>query len=199
MIILVGLKRTHDEIAEYIKNPATGKPISRKTLDRHYRRELKSTIALNELSLDAWESLRQLVKEKHWQATLFVLSLAGLKPPEEGAEVTIKAKSATAEGAINVVFKSAHHEGDPPPAPHPKTLELEANKQTAYNGPNYAPRKPEPYTLGAHVNGSAATPRAYGPKYIYHEDAPGRWLRRDANDENSLWDRCNHGPEKEDV
>jgi hypothetical protein len=201
VLILVGLNRRYEDIAVLIKNPATGRPINVKTLERHFRHELQSRGAFTKLGVDAFSALERLVKEAHWGATQFVLNLMGLKPDDVG-ELTIKARGALQRGMeirfigpdgksselLDVTPESHDLNLKASPVPDPQPAPLPKPAMIRYGGAqsNGHPTEPAP----------VATPMA--SRWKYYKDHTG-WMRKDMTDPDGLWDVCDHGPEGENT
>jgi hypothetical protein len=77
---------SREKIAAHIINERTKRAINRKTLEKHYRKELEG--AKVEITNDAIKSWRDLIREKHWPATYLALRNGGVIADEKDSSAT---------------------------------------------------------------------------------------------------------------
>jgi hypothetical protein len=75
LVSQMALYCSREKIAAHIINTRTRRPINRKTLEKHYSRELEG--AQVEITNDAVKSWRRLIEQDHWPATYLALRNGG--------------------------------------------------------------------------------------------------------------------------
>jgi hypothetical protein len=140
---------TREQIAFVITNERTGKAINRRTLEKHFGKELETGMAV--MQQITMQSFVEQIKNHVWPATRLALNnYCGLK---DGADVMV---NANVDNNVNVTFVASPRSGQPIPGP----LDIEA--KPAQLPPPTAPHRPELATAAS--------------KYAYEslEQAPAR-------------------------
>jgi hypothetical protein len=120
---------SREKIAAHIINDRTKRAINRKTLEKHYRKELDG--AKVEITNDAIKSWRDLIREKHWPATYLALRNGGVVADEKDSSTT------------NVSLKWTIHGISPDPNQKVEPITLEPSQYRAIAPPT-APQPSEP-------------------------------------------------------
>src|SRR6516164_50221 len=86
LVSQMALYCSREKIAAHIINTRTRRPINRKTLEKHYSRELEG--AQVEITNDAVKSWRRLIEQDHWPATYLALRNGGVVTDEKDSSTT---------------------------------------------------------------------------------------------------------------
>jgi len=103
---------THDDVAFCITNERTKRPINRRTLEKHYAKELQ--IAMNVMKDLTMKSFVEQIKEHVWPATR--LALANYCGLRDNADAAVNANTNVLKN-INVSFLPSPFADEPMPGP----------------------------------------------------------------------------------
>ena len=96
--VMSGMRMTHEEIAQVVRNPRTRKPIDRKTLEKHFPEEL-AVGRTHMKSLGAIRYYQALDRGDQWATTFALKHFNGFEPKEttiaisEGTDVGMNAEN----------------------------------------------------------------------------------------------------------
>jgi hypothetical protein len=93
LVALMAARFPHEKICNHVVNKRTGKPINRKTLERHFKNELENAkVEMGNLAFRSWRSL---IEKEHWPAVQLALANYNKINAETAAAVNVAVENKT--------------------------------------------------------------------------------------------------------